>query len=475
LNRIAADSPTGTLASQDIERWRQGFRAATRPLTGTDSIAATRALESIDDFVTNPQETLNALRNSVLTSGKQAYDIDDALRSAQNTARTAANDTARAEAAFNAAPAADVAAKKAAADALTAARSAQAAAQKAADDLVAPAKAAADQFKTNSDDMVASDPAMRDVAKAHGAAVKKAADADRAATYADVRYNSLARQTMAAEAEELAAAQAYEAAKVKFAGSKFFARDTGKAKKAFDAATTRAADLKKQADEAFNRRDAADTARGVADTQRNSALTDMHRKQLELAKADADAATKSSKRTTEMAAARGTYPDVRNMEQFEAMPAEARAARGNTRESLQNQVRLFIRQSDGYEFRRLPADTQRALLRFSRGGSATERTLNFIGDFLIPGFGGRNLMGTALSLISGASAATGGGILPLAAQMATGFGAKATANAMAGSGFNRVRDMVAHGVNLPPRTPQNIVSAAARNAMLAQANNRGQR
>ena len=476
LNRIAATSPTGALTSQDIERWRQGFRAATRPLTGTDSIAATRALESIDDFVTNPQTTLNALRGNVVSSGQQAYDIVDMARSAQDAARAAASNAARAEAAFNAVPATDVAGKRAATDALTAARAAQAAAQKQADDLVAPSQDAMNKFKSSVDEMVKTDPDMRGVANAHDAAVRNAAKADTAATQADVRYSSLASQTMAAEAEELAAKQAYEAAKVKYANNpKTFAANTSRTKKASEAAATRAADLRNQTDEALKRRDAADNARSVAETRRNSALTDMRKRQIELAKVETDAAAKSAKRTSKMAAARGTYPDYLNAAQFEAMPAAARVARGNTRNALQNQVRAFINQDGGYEFQRLPAATQRELERFAQGGSVTEKTMNFIGDFLTPGFGGRNLFGTALGAINTAGAASGAGLIPLAAQLATGYGLKGAANAMAGQRFNRVRDMVAYGTNLPPQVPQNIVSAAVRNAMLAQGtNDRGQ-
>ena len=476
LEARASNSPSGTLTSRELELWRKDFRRATAPLTDDYRIAATRILESIDEFGTNPQTTLNALRGNVVSSGQQAYDIVDRARSAQDAARAAASNAARAEAAFNAVPATDVAGKRAATDALTAARAAQAAAQKQADDLVAPSQDAMNKFKSSVDEMVKTDPAMRGVANAHDAAVRKAAAADMAATQADVRYSSLASQTMAAEAEELAAKQAYEAAKVKYANNpKTFAANTSRTKKASEAAAARAAELRNQTDEALKRRDAADNARSVAETRRNSALTDMRKRQIELAKVETDAAAKSAKRTSNMAAARGTYPDYLNAAQFEAMPAAARVARGNTRNALQNQVRAFINQDGGYEFQRLPAATQRELERFARGGSVTEKTMNFIGDFLTPGFGGRNLFGTALGAINTAGAASGAGLIPLAAQLATGYGLKGAANAMAGQGFNRVRDMVAYGTNLPPQVPQNIVSAAVRNAMLAQGtNDRGQ-
>ncbi len=476
LEARASNSPSGTLTSRELELWRKDFRRATAPLTDDYRIAATRILESIDEFGTNPQTTLNALRGNVFLSGQQAYDIVDKARLAQDAARAAATNTSRAEAAFNAAPATDVAAKQAAADALTAARAAQAAAQKTADDMVAPSQAAMNRFKTNVDEMVKTDPAMRGVANAHDEAVRKAAQATAAATQADVRYSTLASQTMAAEAEELAAKQAYEAAKVKYANNpKTFAANTSRTKKAAEGAAARAAELRNQTDEALKRRDAANTARRTAEARRNSALTDMQKRQIELAKVETDAAAKSAQRTTQLAEARGTYPDYLNATQFEAMPAAARVARGSTREALQAQVRAFINQDGGYEFQRLPAATQRELERFARGGSVTERTMNFIGDFLTPGFGGRNLFGTAMGAFNAASAASGAGLIPLGAQLATGYGLKGAANAMSAQGFNRVRDMVAYGTNLPPQTPQNIVSSAARNAMLAQAtNNRGQ-
>ena len=475
LRARSRNAKTGTLTSRELELWRKDFRKVTAPLSDDNRIAATRVLESIDAFGTNPQVTLNALRGNVFSSGQQAYDITGRLRAAQDAVRTHGLDATRAEATFNAVPPTDVAAKKAAADALASVRTAQAAAQKAADDLVAPAKEVADRFKTNLDDMVKNDPAMRGVAKAHETAVSKAASADRAATAADDAYTALANETMTAEAAEAAADAAYEAAKVRFAGNtKTFAMNTGKTKNAAAAAKARATELRAKTAEMLKKRDDLDTTRGAADANRTSALTDMQQKQVALARAESDAAAKSGRRTSEMAAARGTYPDTLNAQQFEGMPAAARAARGNTREALQDQVRAFTTQSGGYEFRRLPTATQRELVRFMNGGGASERTLSFIGTLLTPGAGRRHLLGNALSMLGVGGAATGAGFVPLAAQLGLGFGAQGAANVMASQGFNRVRDMVAHGVNLPTQTPSNVVSSAVRNAMIAQpTNNRG--
>jgi len=418
LGRMVTQARTnGRLNAQDIETYRQQLAAAGRglPTAGGYDKAARQILETFDNLVAQPGNTLNAVRSDVARTRTAVADAESRVM-ALDPADTVAVRAAEAE--------------------------------------VDTARAA---FENAQRVMRAQDPDMRAVVQAQETATTRHAAADTRRMDADKDYTAATSRQAALEQDAADALAAYEAARELYNGRNVAPLNI--ARRASKDAEAAAKAHKTDVADARTARDAAVTDEAAALAARDRADAAVDAEEATLAVAD-DVVQRMDARNDATARGRAAVPDQRRTREFENMPAAARAAAGTSGQqarALREQVRAFVRRDNGREFRQLPEATQRQLLKFINGGGLTQRTMDMFGH-LAPGMHDRNL---AAWLLGGVNAAATGGLVGPAVQAGIGLATRATGNAMAAAKFNQLRDAVSRGQNVNAFVPRQAGQRAA--------------
>jgi hypothetical protein len=418
LGRMATQARTsGRLNAQDIETYRQQLAAAGRglPTAGGYDKTARQILETFDNLVAQPGNTLNAVRSDVART------------------RTAVAD---AESRVMALDPADTVAVRAAEAEVDTARAAYENAQRV---------------------MRAQDPDMRAVVQAQETATTRHAATDTRQMDANRDYAAATARQTQLEQDAADALAAYTAANTTYGGRNVAPLNI--ARRASRDAEAAARAHRTDVTDARTARDAAvaDEATALAARDRADAAVDAE--EATLAAAD-DVVQRMDARNTATTRGRAAVPDQMRTREFEQMPAAARAAAGTSGQqarALREQVRAFVRRDNGREFRQLPEATQRQLLKFINGGGLTQRTMDMFGH-LAPGVHDRNLAGW---LLGGVNAAATGGLVGPAVQAGVGFATRGIGNAMAAAKFNQLRDAVSRGQNVNEFVPRQVGQRAA--------------
>ena len=418
LGRMATQARTsGRLNAQDIETYRQQLAAAGRglPTAGGYDKTARQILETFDNLVAQPGNTLNAVRSAVARTRAAVADAESRVM-ALDPADTVAVRAAEAE--------------------------------------VDTARAA---FENAQRVMRAQDPDMRAVAQAQDDAVARHAAADTRQMDANRAYSAATARQADLDQDAVDALAAYNAAQATYGGRNVAPLNIARAQ-------SRAADAAARAHrtdvaDARTARDAAVADEAAALRARDAADADVQAQETTLAAAD-DVVQRMDARNTATTRGRAAVPDQRRTREFEQMPEAARTAAGTSGQqarALRDQVRAFMRRDNGREFNQLPEATQRQLRKFASGGGVTQRIMDMFGH-LAPGVHDRNLAGW---ILGGVNAAATGGLVGPAVQAGVGFATRGVGNAMASAKFNQLRDAVSRGQNVNAFVPRQVGQRAA--------------